>query len=296
MKLRSQRTYILPTGPGLVLGLVLLIEFIVALTFGHPFAYALSFLSIGVIVISAFHTNTSLEKIKFLSVKNNLIEQDAVSSISLNIDFPNGFEKRVLICNFEGQKYLTNQVIGKELSTIDVSIMQLKRGVSAFPRLKVQTTYPLGIFKSWKYLDIENSLNTYPRKVILEESETIFSQQDTNMGENSTLNRNLDEFLEHRKFRETDSWKQIDWKAFARGRGLLTKTYTGNSEESTTFQLLKSYSEKDLQMAAAFLFDGFERNKQTCLMYEEQIISCGEDFDHLQRCLRNLCSYEVRDV
>lgn len=296
MKLKSHRTYILPTAPCLLIGFVLFIEFIVSLTFGHPFAYTLTFLSFGVIIVSAFHTNYSLDKIKYLSVKNNLLEQGQLGSITIYIDIPKNFEKRGLICNFEGQEHLSNQVVGGEANSLKVSLLEKKRGVSPFPRLKIQTTYPFGIFKAWRYLDIGCSLNTYPQKFDGKVSDNHASSSESLEGESSIDNDNRDEFFEHKKFLETDSWKQIDWKAFARGRGLLTKKFTGSSEKSRIFEISKDYSEEDLQRAVRFLFTGYESNTSTTLLYDNHLISSGADLLHLETCLKNLCSYGERNV
>ena len=288
MKLNSKRTYIIPTGLGFTFSFVTFLSFIIALTFGHPFSYFITFFSLSIIIVCAFETNSAIFRLKSFYFSDEFIECGSETDISFEISRHElkgvkGFNTRV-----EGQKTLKHSILSKKNTRVRATISKEKCGVFKSPRISIHTTYPLGLFKSWKYIEPSNSVIVYPSRV-----EKLDFQSRTNVlrGAENTVKENTqtkEEFLDHRVFRDTDSWKHIDWKAYARGRGLLTKNFSGNESSVMTLEVTSHSKLEYLGVITNELFNNYELSIKTIFMLDGEIVSEGSSPQHLHKCLRLL--------
>ncbi len=288
MRTSSSRTYIIPTGLGLILGLSIFLAFIIAVTFGHPFSYFITFFSIAIIVVCAFHTNYSIARLKTFYFKDEFIECGRECEISFEVSTKEIRNAKSVFTRVDGSKKLKQSIVSKTSSRLRAIVYRDGCGVFKTPRVRIHTTYPLGLFRAWKYVEVKNNLIVYPKRISGHES-----YSDTSIIQNSDaiFKQNLEtkeEFLDHRRFRETDSWKHIDWKAYARGKGLLTKNFSGNESVVVTLEVRSSSSLEFLGLVTEELFRNYELSKDTIFVLDDEVISRGSNKLHLHKCLRVL--------
>ena len=97
--------------------------------------------------------------------------------------------------------------------------------------------------------------------------------------------QNNDEYQEHRKANNSDSWKHIDWKAYSRGMGLLTKIYADSASMSFSIIIDNETSEKQLQEVTSLLVDAYSKNVSTRLLHGNDEISLGESKQHFEKAI-----------
>jgi uncharacterized protein (DUF58 family) len=289
MKLSSNRTFILPTRYGAIFFLVILVEFIVSISFGHPFAYFMTFMSISIVVVSAFYTNNTLEHIDLNLICDDLVEAQRDNEIGFEISIIKDLGPRVIEACFEGDK-TKNQEINKGSKRIYIPYRNDSRGVFKLDRIKLSTTYPFGLFYAWRYLNPETRIFIFP-KVLSVDS---FLQESTSgledIYQSNIISLNRADFLEHRKATNTDSWKDIDWKAFSRGMGLLTKLYSDSSGESMDLRLFDDSDESEIQNVSSFIVESNKRGLVTSLYFNDELISSGHQQDHTRASLKFISS------
>lgn len=293
MKLKSNKTYILPTRYGLIFLPIILIEFIVSITFGHPFAYFITFSSISMIILSAFYTNGALDDVSIGFIENDLVESNKRSKIQFNLNLKENFIKKEIVVESSESSLKDKQTISFGKSFISTRVEYPKRGIYQIDRIKLSTTFPFGLFYSWKYVDINKSMFVYPKISSSSEVHLTKYMDETEYNSLNKVGTNKDEFFEHKKAQDGDSWKQIDWKAYSRGMGLLTKTYTENQSLGYFFSIDLNTNEKELEQITNSLFHCYKRSIQTSLSICDDFVSKGLDYKHLSTCLRSISAFSI---
>jgi uncharacterized protein (DUF58 family) len=103
-----------------------------------------------------------------------------------------------------------------------------------------------------------------------------------------------DDFIGLRQYRFGDSPRQIDWKAQARQRGLLSKQFGGDRCEqiSLDWELLKEHDiEQRLSLLCRFILQAEEEERAYSLNMPNEKITTGSGPIHQQRCLSLLARY-----
>ncbi|GEM_PF-4108169 len=290
MKLSSNKTYILPSLFGLGMIAVTFLVFIIAITFGHPFSYFITFFLVSIIVVCAFSTNSAITKLKTFHFHDTFLECDNEEMVYVSIsnrEF-NGPMSVHAISDMSVSERIT--FITKNNSKLRFSLKSDHCGISKLSRLKIYTKYPLGIFKAWKYVDSNKKVIVYPKRVKGKNIQQEFNFRNGVDQESSYNIETKDEFLEHRKFRDTDSWKHIDWKAFARGRGLLTKNFSGQESSALTLEVDRNDDLTYLGVITDELFRCYSSSIETIFLVNGDVLSRGTNKNHLYKCLRALAS------
>jgi uncharacterized protein (DUF58 family) len=155
----TQRTvYILPSKGGLGYALVVLILLLAAINEQLNLAYALAFLLGGVGLSAMWLTHANLRGLT-LSL-GSIASVHAGQSLSMPVvldasALPRGRYGLTLRAVGEADESLPADVSGEvaqgRQSTVHVALAARQRGWLELPRLRIDTTYPLGLFRAWAY-------------------------------------------------------------------------------------------------------------------------------------------------
>lgn len=102
--------------------------------------------------------------------------------------------------------------------TIDVSVPARRRGYQRCPMLRIESRYPMGLFRAWTQLAPDTSALVYPHPAGNTDFPTAAGDKP---GATPDRVRGGDEFVAHRRYRAGDSPRIIDWKASARSTELM---------------------------------------------------------------------------
>ena len=104
----------------------------------------------------------------------------------------------------------------------------------AVDRIKLSTAFPFGLFRAWTYVHLHASLLAWPVPRGRREP----PPETASGGSATAVHRAGDEeWAGLREFRSGDSPRQVAWGAYARGRGLLVKTYQSPAAHQRMFDL-----------------------------------------------------------
>jgi uncharacterized protein (DUF58 family) len=296
MKLGSNKTYILPTRYGAVFFPIVLIEFVVSITFGHPFAYFITFSTVSIIILSAFYTNSSFNHISIGFLESDLVESETSSMVQFKVKIGEDFVRKEVSIEGSSNSKVFLQTISKDKDHLSVNLEFPKRGVYYVERLKISSTFPFGLFYAWKYYDINLNFYCYPKIIDIEDTSSIQSFEQSDIQSLSTSGSNNDDFFEHKKALDGDSWKHIDWKAYSRGMGLLSKVYNENQSISHNLKINSSASEDEIQRLSSSLYFLYKKNISSKLIIDDEVISSGEGRGHLDNCLRAVSRINAMEI
>jgi uncharacterized protein (DUF58 family) len=112
-------------------------------------------------------------------------------------------------------------------ATAEIRVPTENRGRLALGKLRIFTTFPLGLFYAWSNVDVSVDCVVYPKA----EPGNVplpLPMLGAHAGIQSGIGQ--DDFAGLRKYHPGDSLRHVAWKAVARGQPVLTKQFSGLAE------------------------------------------------------------------
>jgi uncharacterized protein (DUF58 family) len=110
--------------------------------------------------------------------------------------------------------------------SVDIILRTTHRGRITAEGLRIESRYPLGLFRAWSYPHTHARVIVYPRPA--ERSPIPVTALASRISDQGDLGTGVDDFVGARDYRPGDSLRNLDWKALARERGLLVKQFGGD--------------------------------------------------------------------
>jgi uncharacterized protein (DUF58 family) len=218
--LRYRQIFIFPTKAGFGYAGLVLIILIGATNYQNNLAFALVFwlVSLGFLAI-AYTFRNMLD----LDVRSTPI-QAAFAGDSIEADFliVSTHQHRAIALGLERTIDTMIPHIEARPTRASISIKTPKRGFYQLPKIYIETQYPLGIIHAWSWLRFNQTYWVYPKPIQPPINRSIEGNSDDDAEAESIQGRG-DDFHGLKQYEPGDSPKRIDWKAYARERGLHTK-------------------------------------------------------------------------
>jgi uncharacterized protein (DUF58 family) len=231
---KTGKVYIWLTRYGVLYFLVLLVMLLGALNYKNNMGLLLTFLLAGMALISLFTTHRTLSSLR----PGRLFVNSAFSGDPLSV----ALEAESRSSAVPSFNILINGVAGAgslEPSANEVFTLSLpteKRGLVPLDRVRVETAYPLGLFRSWRTFHFDGALGlVYPSP---QPGPMPLSQQ-AGQGDDggAASTRGAEDFSGHRQYQPGDPLRHIDWRVYSRGQGLFSKQF----EAPTSSEMLLSW-------------------------------------------------------
>lgn len=219
--LTRKNTYILPTAQGLIFTCVSIGIFLGGVNYANSLILALIFFMVSLFVVSMLYTYRNLLglQIEAQSVQGCAVGEYAVFTINLRRMGRRTYEAIDLIW---GQAEPQRVDLLREENPVGLLFPVIHRGYYRPGYLKIETRYPVGLFKAWAWVKFDMGCWIYPRP-IREEAE--FQSAGVDSGHAVNHIAGLDDFAGLRSYVPGDSLKKVDWKAFARTAELHSKIF-----------------------------------------------------------------------
>ena len=221
--LTHKNIFILPSGFGLLwIGLILLL-YLFGTNYQNNLVIGLSILLLSLLNTCLYYSYKNLAGLTLSSLPppqaysgETLSFPIALSSshhaFEISINYPNNRAKVMSELQRHPQKAL-------------VPFDTKRRGPLVPGRVKVESRYPLGLCRAWSYVDLANSqvifANPVPTDVTLSSADVA----DNALQPQGRFISGVDEFKGLKEHVLGESLKQVAWKQWAQGRGMLTKEF-----------------------------------------------------------------------
>lgn len=224
IELTQRRVFILPTkrGMGLVLTIVLLL--LTAFVYNNNLVYLLCFLVASIFFVTILHTYKSLSGlIVNVGYVQPVFAGDA-ARFQLTVNNPVAQERPALVAKLhDEQDFDLDAIAGK---TLNLLLPVSKRGWQAMGTVTLSSSYPFGIFRAWSPLRFDCNVLVYPRPSKHSVPLPVPSEGSrTKVGPRIVNRTGKDDFNGIRDYQPGDSLRQIHWRAYAKGQGLMSKKY-----------------------------------------------------------------------
>ncbi len=286
LRLTARRVYIVPTAAGWTFALLVAVIFIAGMNYGNGLALLFSFWLAGFAFVAMIQTQrglagTLLEAVHgepafagdVVSWRIDLAAHTALGDLSLDFDRELPPQAQPVITGTVGQ--------------LELRVPTERRGRARLPVLRVTSTAPFGLFRTWAWVNLDTSVIVYPRaRGALAVPEA--PGHDTG---SSQVEHGQDELAWLRDFRDGDSPRQIAWKAYARGAPLLVREYRGAAARRREFDfdaLAGLDVETRLSQLTRWVVDANARDESWVLRLPGSEPLEGSGIEHRDLCLARL--------
>jgi len=287
--LHSKRIYILPTRFGVFFGLFLSLMLSGALNYNNNMALLLTFLLGGLILLSPLYTVRNLLNLQITQVSSEPAFAGTAAVFRFGILNTSSQNRPVIWVEIDGQPSLA-QVSATDRATVDIMQETEKRGWHAIKRARIYTSYPLGLFFSWAWLEPDSKCLVYPKP---EKNGPALPFGNEQSGERK--NRTGDEeWWGMRNYRPGDSPRLIAWKTVAKTDRLTTKIFAEHQGKQITldFDRIEGLdTESKLSRLTQWVLEAEKQGLDYALKISGLEIPAGSGQAHQHHCLKALAEY-----
>lgn len=224
INLTHKRIFILPTQRGMGFVVLILLLLLIAFVYNNNLAYLLCFLLGSVFFITILHTFKSLSGLTIYKGQATSVFAGEAAGFDIYVNNPSS-QQRVNL-----QLHLSEDVLfslePQQKQGITLYSPTQKRGWHSCEKIILSCTYPLGLFRAWSVLRFDFKALVYPKPL---KDSVMFPESAGAQNQQGTAKTGNDEFYGLKEYQSGDSIRHIHWKAFAKGLGLFSKQYSGET-------------------------------------------------------------------
>jgi uncharacterized protein (DUF58 family) len=292
-RLKPGRVYILPTGVGIVFGIMAFAMLLGSMNYTNNLSFVLTFILIGIGLISMHQCQRNLVGLELGFA--GLEPVHAGQTLRIRIAVTN-FSKspRYGICLYlEGAQTVAQDLKAGESKIFTLPLLTHKRGWIALDRFGVRTLFPFELFRSWAWLHMDIRGLVYPQPVdeAPEPPPTMVSH-----GHRQHDARGEEDFAGLRKYQVGDSPRHVAWKAYARSGHLLSKQFAGADTSSQWFdfdEILIPDVETRLSILTRWIIDADRSMEDYGLRLPGAEFPPTHGEEHKRQCLEALALFEA---
>ncbi len=295
VKLDHRRIFILPTRTGATFALVVFLMLLVSINYQNSLAYGLTFLLLSVGILAILHTYRNLGGLVLSAGLARSVFVGEPVQLRLRLESA-GHAHQALGLGWDAQTLQPGDVSAEGLTEVELTLPAETRGWLRAPRLRVESVFPLGIFRAWSWLDLEQTVLIYPRPIAgampLLQGVQPHAQDDGQ----ATRGAGVDDYQGLRSYQPGDNRRRLHWKAYSRGQGLLVKDFTDLSghELCLDFMALGGDIEERLSRLCYWVLELSQRQQPFALRLPGFLSAVDSSDAHREACLRELALFGNR--
>ncbi len=290
--LRPGRVYILPTGVGLVFGLMTFAMLLGSMNYNNNLSFVLTFLLIGIGFVAMHQCQRNL-----VGLELTFAGADAVFA-------GQAMRYRIAVTNNARNARYGIRLYAPDTSSdihdlqpgeSKIFILPLpteRRGQLALERFGVRTLFPFELFRSWAWLHMDISGLVYPAPA---EHAPQPPPTMSARGHRQHDARGEEDFAGLRRYHEGDSPRHVAWKAFARSGQLLSKQFAGADTSSQWFdfdEIDVADAEQRLSILTRWIVDADRTLEDYGLRLPGAEFPPAHGDAHRRRCLEALAMFD----
>ncbi|MBK5966923.1 DUF58 domain-containing protein [Thiocystis minor] len=289
----ARQIYILPTRTGLMFGSVLLLMLLGSLNYQNNLGLLFTFFLASVGLVAMHHAWFNLLGIAVQARGGPPVFSGETAMIDVSL-LAEGRRARHDIQARKGHDTaLPVHVPGGNQRRVSLGLPTTRRGLLTIETMTIETQHPMRLFRAWCYIATDASTLIYPAPA-RHAPDPGYAAGDARLPDR-TGGEGADDYLGSRNYRHGDSPRQIDWKAFARERGLVVKQFGGDQGQEVWIdwsRLAAPDPEVRLGLLTRQILDVSESGVRFGLRLPGAVEGLAQGAAHVQRCLTRLALFD----
>ncbi|WP_153108948.1 DUF58 domain-containing protein [Propionivibrio limicola] len=294
--LTQRRIFILPTGAGVLYGVVLIVMLIGAINYNLSLGHALVFLLMALGLVAMVHTFRNLLGLRLTPGPAEAVFAGETARFPLFVENPRRHARYALELHFDGagETLRLDEIPAGEQRLAVIAYPAIRRGRLVPGRITLASRFPLGLFRTWCYPHPPFSCLVYPKPI---DSPLPLPLAAAQSGEQPGKS-GLEDFAGLRERQPNESPRHIAWKAVARDadhRPLLVKQFDGGGVDEIRLDWAMTDpgldTETRLSQLAGWIVAAERRQQHYGLRLPGREIAPGHGRLHRDTCLEALALY-----
>lgn len=293
--LTQNRVYIFLSGSGLAFCSMLLAMLGGAINYDMALAYVLVFLLASMALVSIMYTFRNLLGLTLKPGGAAATFQGEAARFEIVLENAGG-QPRHNLQLFYGDASAAVNVPAAAGARAVIAMTATQRGWLRAPRLKIETHWPLGVFRCWSYAYFDQRALVYPQP---EADAPPLPAPAEGSGSGVVTARGQDDFAGLRPFALGDSPRHIAWKAAARDEELKVKEFHGEASRTLwlDWHALPGLDvEPRLSRLCAWVLQAHAQGASFGLTLPGREVAPGQGEAQRDACLAALALYGFREV
>ena len=293
--LERRRLYILPTGAGAAFGVLLFLMLLAGLNYGNSLALFLTFLLAAFALVAMQQCHRNLLGIAVIAAHAPAVFARTTGAVHLTLANPASLARAQVEAAMPQRAAVAADLPAHERQRLELPLPAPTRGIVRIERLRLATTHPFGLFRAWTWVHTPIEMMIYPRP---HGALPMPAHSGHKSGARPRGGSDADEWLGLRPFRDGDSPRQVDWKAYAREAPLLVKEYRPAGSELHLFdfaQLTDPDTEARLSQLARWVLEAEAHGERYGVALPGVLLPPDRGPEHRHRCLAALAVFGTDD-
>ena len=291
--LARRRLYTLPTRAGLAFGFLWILMLLAGLNYGNSLALFFTFLLAGFALVAMHECHRNLLGLTLVSVDAPALFAGSAGVLELVLQNPAPRTRPGVQAALDDGPLAGVGLPPRARARLTLPLAPARRGILRIDRLRLTSSQPVGLFRTWTWVHLPIEVLVYPQPCG-SLPRPITSGHAA--GVSSRGGSGLDEWMGLRPFRDGDSPRQVDWKAYARGAPLLVKEYRPAGADLCLFdfaQLRIPDVETRLSQLARWVVDAEAGGERYGLTLPGVELAPNRGPEHRHRCLAALALHGI---
>ena len=292
-RLERRRLYILPTRGGVAFGTLLLVMLLAGLNYANSLALLLTFLLAAFVLVVMQQCHRNLLGVSVVALEAPAVFAQRPATLLVRLGNPDARAHLALEAQLEGGERVRADLAAAASAQLALSLPPQRRGVVPLERVRISTAHPYALFRAWTWVHAPLELIVYPAPL---GALPMPLQGAARGGARLRAGAGVDEWLGLRPFRDGDSPRQVDWKAYAREAPLLVKEYQAAAADLRVFDLARvplAGTEARLSQLARWVVDAEAGGEPYSLVLPQVTVPADRGPQHRHRCLALLARFEA---
>ncbi len=290
--LNQRSSYIWPSASGYLLLGILVLMMIGATNYQNNLAFMLTFLVVGIGLATIILTFKNLQGIEFSLSRDKEFFVGQKSPVSIALQSLNSSRHSAIGFGWNRAEAVWANVPENGIERVGLSITPKARGYLKLPRVRVTSIYPFGWLRTWAYFKFDSPILVYPKPQEPPQSIDDTGHSDFDEGQKRAGG---DEFYGLKQYQAGEPLSRIDWKSYARERGIYVREFASFQGQQLCFDW-QSYSGFPAESRISFLAFLVEQASSQNLGYSLKLpgnfIPFAEGEKHRSNCLKALALFE----
>jgi uncharacterized protein (DUF58 family) len=290
LTLTQRNVYILPTRPGLMLGITLLVLLIGSINYQLNLGYLLTFLLAGSAVVGVHLGHGTLSGMTLSLLPHE--PQFANRQVLIGIRLSNPGKRRrfgIGLSLGDAAQWTWTDVPSQGDQTVQLAFQPGHRGLHPVPAITAETRFPLGTFRVWTVWRAAMPVMVYPAP---EDRPPALPVGEPSPGRAvSTRRQSSGETDGVRPYRRGDPLKLIVWKKLARAGEMVSRDTSQRQQVQRWLDLQQTglhHTEQQLERLCAWVLEAERQGADYGLRLGSLEIAPGRGEEHRRRCLQAL--------
>jgi uncharacterized protein (DUF58 family) len=231
-RLRPGRVYILPTGVGLLFGLMSFAMLLGSMNYNNNLSFVLTFLLIGIGFVAMHQCQRNLVGLELTFAGTEPVFAGQSMRFRIAITNASKSARYGIRIYHEKTESDVHDLQPGESKIFILPVATTRRGWVNLERFGIRTLFPFELFRAWAWLHMDLKGLVYPQA---SEEAPEPPPSRTAHGHRQHDARGEEDFAGLRKYNVGDSPRHVAWKAYARSGQLLSKQFAGADTSSQWF-------------------------------------------------------------